>query len=337
VPLTVGIGVATAAVFARSLTCGFVGYDDRGYVVENAHVLAGWSAGGLRWAFTTTQQANWHPLTWLSLMADASLGGREPRRLPRHQRGPARARGASALPGAAPGHGGPLEAGHGGGAVRPPSPEGGVGHLDLGAKGRPGLRVLDGDPAGLGPLPAARAESLAGRRRPPLRTRSPREADAGDASLRARPPGDLAPGAGTPRLAARAGVAFSIRAPLRRLLRDHDVGAARRGCHGLAHRVPVRRPLRERDRRRRPLPRSGPVARRPGHPLPLPVGDHRAAPRGHLPRSCSPSSPRWRSGPAIVGLGHWWAGSGTWGRSSPSSASSRWGSNRAPTGTPTSP
>ena len=78
VPLTVGIGVATAAVFARSLTCGFVGYDDRGYVVENAHVLAGWSAGGLRWAFTTTQQANWHPLTWLSLMADASLGGASP-------------------------------------------------------------------------------------------------------------------------------------------------------------------------------------------------------------------------------------------------------------------
>jgi Flp pilus assembly protein TadD len=78
VPLTVGIGVATAGVFARSLTCGFVGYDDRGYVVDNARVLAGLSVDGLRWAFTTTQQANWHPLTWLSLMLDASLGGANP-------------------------------------------------------------------------------------------------------------------------------------------------------------------------------------------------------------------------------------------------------------------
>src|SRR5262245_29671969 len=77
-PLTVAIGVATAAVFARSLTCGFVGYDDRGYVVDNAHVLSGLSWGGIRWAFTTTQQANWHPLTWLSLMLDATLGGADP-------------------------------------------------------------------------------------------------------------------------------------------------------------------------------------------------------------------------------------------------------------------
>ncbi len=78
VPLTVGIGVATAAAFARSLTCGFVGYDDPGYVLENPRVLAGLSWDGLRWAFTTTRQANWHPLTWLSLMADATVGGNDP-------------------------------------------------------------------------------------------------------------------------------------------------------------------------------------------------------------------------------------------------------------------
>ena len=78
VPLTVAIGVATAAVFARSLACGFVGYDDRGYVVDNARVLAGLSWDGLRWAFTTTQQANWHPLTWLSHALDCSLFGLNP-------------------------------------------------------------------------------------------------------------------------------------------------------------------------------------------------------------------------------------------------------------------
>lgn len=77
-PLYASLGIATAAVFARSLSCGFVGYDDRGYVQENAHVLAGLSADGIRWAFTTTQQANWHPLTWLSLMLDGTLGGASP-------------------------------------------------------------------------------------------------------------------------------------------------------------------------------------------------------------------------------------------------------------------
>jgi Flp pilus assembly protein TadD len=76
--LYAGLPVATAAVFARSLTCGFVGYDDRGYVLDNTRVLGGLGMDGLRWAFTTTRQANWHPLTWLSLMLDATVGGADP-------------------------------------------------------------------------------------------------------------------------------------------------------------------------------------------------------------------------------------------------------------------
>jgi Flp pilus assembly protein TadD len=48
----------------------FVNYDDPLYVAANPHVTAGWSADGVRWAFTTLERANWQPLTWLSLMAD---------------------------------------------------------------------------------------------------------------------------------------------------------------------------------------------------------------------------------------------------------------------------
>jgi tetratricopeptide (TPR) repeat protein len=74
----------TAATFLPALRCGFINYDDPSYVLENDRVLDGLSLGGLRWAFTTFTDANWHPLTWLSLQLDATLwqtadGGPDPR------------------------------------------------------------------------------------------------------------------------------------------------------------------------------------------------------------------------------------------------------------------
>lgn len=68
----------TAASYAWVTRCEFVNWDDPGYVAENAHVLGGLSLDGVVWAFTTGEQANWHPLTWLSLMLDATLFGRDP-------------------------------------------------------------------------------------------------------------------------------------------------------------------------------------------------------------------------------------------------------------------
>jgi Flp pilus assembly protein TadD len=56
----------------------FILYDDNVYVTANRHVLAGLSAAGVRWAFTTGYGANWHPLTWISHMADVSLYGLKP-------------------------------------------------------------------------------------------------------------------------------------------------------------------------------------------------------------------------------------------------------------------
>jgi tetratricopeptide (TPR) repeat protein len=66
------------AVFAPALYCKFVNFDDPNYVLQNEDVRGGLSAHGVRWAFTTFEQANWHPLTWLSLQLDASLWGPTP-------------------------------------------------------------------------------------------------------------------------------------------------------------------------------------------------------------------------------------------------------------------
>ena len=57
----------------------FVFVDDALNVLENEHVLPGLTAAGARWAFTEFHGANWHPLTWLSHMADVSLFGLEAR------------------------------------------------------------------------------------------------------------------------------------------------------------------------------------------------------------------------------------------------------------------
>ena len=51
----------------------FVNYDDDAYVTENAHVQAGLSWDTIRWAFTTFDSANWHPLTWVSHALDYQM------------------------------------------------------------------------------------------------------------------------------------------------------------------------------------------------------------------------------------------------------------------------
>ena len=69
------LSVATLAVFAQVVRFDFVDYDDNLYVTANPHVQEGLTLAGVRWAFTTFAAANWHPLTWISLMLDWSIGG----------------------------------------------------------------------------------------------------------------------------------------------------------------------------------------------------------------------------------------------------------------------
>src|SRR5262245_54258916 len=76
VPLLLALG--TAAVYAPVRHHAFVDYDDFVYVVDNPHVNGGLTADGVGWAFTARWAANWHPLTWLSHMADVQAFGLSP-------------------------------------------------------------------------------------------------------------------------------------------------------------------------------------------------------------------------------------------------------------------
>ncbi|HVI08117.1 MAG TPA: tetratricopeptide repeat protein [Candidatus Binatia bacterium] len=51
----------------------FTNYDDDAYIVGNAHVKNGLSWSTVKWAFTSFDCANWHPLTWLSHALDYQL------------------------------------------------------------------------------------------------------------------------------------------------------------------------------------------------------------------------------------------------------------------------
>ena len=68
-----GLAIVTFAVYSPVLQCQFVNYDDNHYITENMHVRSGLAWSTLRWALTSTEQANWHPLTWISHALDYQL------------------------------------------------------------------------------------------------------------------------------------------------------------------------------------------------------------------------------------------------------------------------
>ena len=76
--VAVGLIALTLAAYGGVGELGFVSLDDPQYVSANPVVLRGLTPEGLRYAFTTTDLGNWHPLTWLSHMAVAQLAGADP-------------------------------------------------------------------------------------------------------------------------------------------------------------------------------------------------------------------------------------------------------------------
>jgi tetratricopeptide (TPR) repeat protein len=69
----------TAALFWPVRTFEFVRYDDPYYVVDNHRVSGGLSLSHAAWAFSNGLSGSWQPLTWLSLMLDAEIGGPDAR------------------------------------------------------------------------------------------------------------------------------------------------------------------------------------------------------------------------------------------------------------------
>jgi protein O-mannosyl-transferase len=67
------LAVVTLALYNPVTKHPFVNYDDDRYVTENPHIRQGLTADTFTWALTSTEQANWHPLTWMSHALDVSL------------------------------------------------------------------------------------------------------------------------------------------------------------------------------------------------------------------------------------------------------------------------
>src|SRR5262249_12825276 len=75
-----GLAALTLASYWGVNRNSFVSYDDDVYVVNNDHVKQGLSWENVKWAFTSTSAANWHPLTWMSHVVDCQLFGLNPAR-----------------------------------------------------------------------------------------------------------------------------------------------------------------------------------------------------------------------------------------------------------------
>ncbi len=69
------LALGTAALYSPITQHPFILFDDEQYVTSNPHVYQGLSAENIRWAFTSGEAANWHPLTWLSHQLDCTLFG----------------------------------------------------------------------------------------------------------------------------------------------------------------------------------------------------------------------------------------------------------------------
>ena len=67
------LAAISLVIYARCLSNDFVDYDDHQYITQNAHVQSGLNRAMLRWAFTTFEAGNWHPLTWISHAFDVQV------------------------------------------------------------------------------------------------------------------------------------------------------------------------------------------------------------------------------------------------------------------------
>jgi len=70
--------IANLAVYWQVRNHDFVAFDDDEYVFENTHIKEGLTYKGIKWAFTDSYSANWHPVTWLSHILDVELYGMNP-------------------------------------------------------------------------------------------------------------------------------------------------------------------------------------------------------------------------------------------------------------------
>lgn len=69
------IVVLCLIVYCRVPWFEFLNWDDNVYVVRRHEIRNGVTLAGLRWAFSTFETSNWHPLVWISHMCEIQLFG----------------------------------------------------------------------------------------------------------------------------------------------------------------------------------------------------------------------------------------------------------------------
>jgi len=75
VSLALLLVAVTLALYSQVRSHAFLTYDDFQYVANNPSVVGGLNWQTVRWAMLSTEQANWHPVTWLSHALDCQLFG----------------------------------------------------------------------------------------------------------------------------------------------------------------------------------------------------------------------------------------------------------------------
>jgi hypothetical protein len=76
--LCVALVCTTVVLYWPVLSHPFINYDDDTYVTANAHVKSGINTKSFVWALKSTEQSNWHPLTWMSHELDCEMYGLHP-------------------------------------------------------------------------------------------------------------------------------------------------------------------------------------------------------------------------------------------------------------------
>jgi len=78
IAISIGLFLATLLVYAPVYRFGFVNLDDPDYVTNNPHVRQGLTRDGIVWAATSTEAANWFPVTRISHLLDGEIFGLQP-------------------------------------------------------------------------------------------------------------------------------------------------------------------------------------------------------------------------------------------------------------------
>ena len=79
VSICLALAFGTLLIYSPVRNYQFLNYDDDDYVSDNSHVLGGFTRANVAYAFANFHSSNWHPVTWLSHMADVALwGGKNP-------------------------------------------------------------------------------------------------------------------------------------------------------------------------------------------------------------------------------------------------------------------